>query len=138
MNKTPVDGIIEIVRSRNPENIKVVWDYFNRNIYDPMGNKKPYPELGAIVSRGRIIKKHHNCAAIVNPKDPFGTWTYAFLNRDAKFAVEDVVIIHFAAFKVINISFANMKSRKILFFAWLNKVEGKIIIDGDGRSFSMP
>jgi hypothetical protein len=123
-----IEGLIGGVKSRDPEYIQRLWEYFDKYIHDPVSNKRPYPELGVRLSRGKVIKKYHNCAAIVDPKAPFGTWTYAFLGRDKELAVEDVVLIHFANFKVINISLANMKARKILFSSWLDKVYGKIVI----------
>ena len=113
MKRVKIDSLIERVLTEEPENLKTVWWFFCRCVYDPIVST-PYSEIGARMSRGKIIKKYHNCFSIVNSQAPY-TFSYVFLGRDKNSAVKNYAIqVEYNCFNVDEICLLNSKLQPIL------------------------
>ena len=115
MKRVEVDSLIERVLTEELENLRIVWRFFCRSVHNPITNALPYNEIGARLSRGKVVKKYHNCFSIVNPQAPYGTWTYIFLGRDKESAVKDYALrVEYNCFDVEEIYLLNSKLQPIL------------------------
>jgi len=86
-----VEDLIGIVRSRDKEALRRIWDFFDRETYYT-DYRNPYRELGAICSRGMIIKKTHNLIPVVRPDLGSGCFSWIFISRVSPSAFESVSV----------------------------------------------
>lgn len=113
--RVEIDSLIERVLTEESENLKIVWRFFKYSVHDPWSSMCPYDDIGARMSRGKVVKKYHNCFSIINPQAPYGTWTYIFLGRDKDSAVKDYALrVEYSCFDIDEIYLLNSKLQPIL------------------------
>lgn len=79
--KEIIENIVDCFENKTDGEIQTVWDYFAQHPHDPRYAQFPYIELGAMCSKGQLIKKSHNCIAISYRH--YGTFAYIFRSKES-------------------------------------------------------
>ena len=78
--KEIIENIVDCFEDKTDEEIRTVWDYFKQHPHDPRIFPLPFLELGAICSKGSLIKKSHNCITLSYLS---GTFAYIFRSKES-------------------------------------------------------